>query len=184
MVKIITYIIVSCFVLFFAYGLYKYTNRNCNLKELPCHKEVVVFDKIYKEKLISTLIKQIEAGHYTLKTTAQKAVYTKSDLFEYITVDGVDEIVHEALDGYKNNDSNEEDKSLHVNVLIYENDKNDPGKKNQQAKVYRGYLVFSFLLENTLVYKVQIDFMDYKGQDIPKRVSCALQTLLNYKKVR
>lgn len=179
--KYIIYLSVFIGLVFLAQGLYKHINTSYKLKALPCQKEVVVFDRVYEKKLLAPIIEQIYMGNFQTYITAQKAIYTKSDLFEYVQIDAVKNLIDNELNRYLDKALHVEKKPLHVNVLLYENDKNDPGKKNEEAKVYRGYLVFSFILENVLVYKVQIDFMDYEGKDIQKRVSCAIETLLSYK---
>ena len=64
-------------------------------------------------------------------------------------------------------------------VLIYENDKEDKGKKNNDAKSYAGYLVFEFKYNNTLVYKIQSDYMNLNGNDIEDRMNCAIKSFVS-----
>ena len=65
---------------------------------------------------------------------------------------------------------------LSINYYIYENDKEDKGKKNNDAKAYAGYLVFEFKYNNRLVYKIQSDYMNLNGNDIEDRMSCAIKS--------
>ena len=66
-------------------------------------------------------------------------------------------------------------------MLIIYDDPNDPNKKTEKSKLYAGYLVFSFKLKNTLIYKIQIDFIDKKGADISKVLDCAIKSLNSLK---
>jgi hypothetical protein len=61
---------------------------------------------------------------------------------------------------------------------IYENDKEDKGKKNKDALLYAGYLVFEFKLDNEILYKIQIDYMQTDASDIKSRVNCAIESFL------
>lgn len=66
-----------------------------------------------------------------------------------------------------------------INYYIYENDKEDSGKKNNDAKSYAGYLVFEFKYDNKLVYKIQTDYMNLDGNDIDDRMDCAVNSFIS-----
>ena len=70
-------------------------------------------------------------------------------------------------------------KKLVIDYFIYENDKDDPGKKTAKSKLYAGYLVFNFLLEGEQVYRLQIDFMDMQGKDIDEKIRCIMKSVLS-----
>ena len=53
----------------------------------------------------------------------------------------------------------------------------DPKKKSgNKCKNFAGYLLFSFLLENREIYRIQIDFMSVRGEDVPERVECVVRS--------
>ena len=66
-----------------------------------------------------------------------------------------------------------------IDYYIYENDKEDNGKKNNEAKSYAGYLVFEFKYENKLVYKIQTDYMNLDGNDINERMNCVIDSFIS-----
>ena len=75
----------------------------------------------------------------------------------------------------KNTHIEDEHKVL-IDYYIYENDKDDSGKKNKDAKNYAGYLVFEFKYKNILVYKIQTDYMKLDASDIEDRMNCAIKS--------
>lgn len=89
-------------------------------------------------------------GNLNITIEIEKEKYMKSKLFEYVD---------------KNKLKKEFSKLLHtnssptssINILVYENDKDNPGKKTKKSKIYAGYLVFIFKTYNKLVYKLQIE---------------------------
>ena len=46
----------------------------------------------------------------------------------------------------------------------------DEGKKNKDAFLYAGYLVFEFKLKDELLYKIQIDYTNIDTSDIKSRM--------------
>ena len=96
----------------------------------------------------------------------------ESKLFEFVDADKTSEMILHSF-GFENNQTSQ----LELAVLLYENDKLDPGKKSEEAKKYAGYLVFDFSISGVLIYKIQIDFMDMQGKDIEKRVDCAMKSV-------
>ena len=139
---------------------------------LVCHKNSTVFERVFKPKELIDLQKSIKNGNIKVTTEIEKSKYMNSTLFQYLDQNKVKNDFKRLLVG-----TNQNANTL-VNILIYENDKKDPGKKNAKAKLYAGYLVFSFSVNNKLIYKLQIDFFDKKGKDIPKILECGLQSIL------
>ena len=72
-------------------------------------------------------------------------------------------------------------KKLIIDYYIYENDKEDKGKKGLKSKLYAGYLLFEFKLNNKLVYKIQTDYMNIDGKDIEERMDCVIKSFLSIK---
>lgn len=181
MLKKVCYLVSLLIGFLILFSVYEYIGEKFFTQKLSCHKEVVVFDKVYEKTLLHDAQLLIASGNYEIEVLAEKAVYSNSDLFEYVSLEDVKKSVNSVLHQYAQGLHVKQNKSLHVKVIVYENDKANPGKKTLKSKLYRGYLVFSFSVEGVLVYKIQIDFMDYKALDIPKRIECAIKTFMLYK---
>lgn len=103
-----------------------------------------------------------------------------SHLINILDTKKADEILNKILKKYiQSNIENE--KKLLIDYYIYENDKEDKGKKGAKSKLYAGYLVFQFKLDNHLVYKVQTDYMNIDGKDIEERMECSIKSFLSIK---
>jgi len=153
------------------------TKKGPNSTRIACQKECKVFEKIYNKNLAEAAKTALLSGNYTLKSDIKKARYMKSRLFEYVHIEDVDKMVGDAIAKQKHPDIHS-DKQLLIDYYIYENDKEDPGKKTKKSKLYAGYLYFLFMLDGKKAYVVQIDFMDPQGRDIAKRIDCALESFL------
>lgn len=148
------------------------TKSGCRAMRLECHKETVVFERIYLQDEVKALKETIRSKGVFLEIETQKAHYSPSKLFEILDLEGVR---NDTLKEFGNASSQD---APRLHVLLYENDPLDPGKKTKEAKLYAGYLVFSFYKGVDLVYKIQIDFMDKEGKDITKRIACAKESLM------
>ena len=156
-----------------AFSAFKQINKSSRASRLGCQKEVVVFERIYEPTKITLLHDLISKKVAKISLKAEKSNYMKTRLFEFVDPNQVQENIIQTF-GLTNS---ENAKDLGLQVLLYENDKLDPGKKNDEAKKYAGYLVFDFYAKNQLIYKIQLDFMDLQGKDIAKRIDCAKQSL-------
>ncbi len=150
------------------------TKKGPKSDRIPCHKEVVTFEKVFDPKRLQLLGKALQRG-VTLHTRVQKSHYMQSQLFERISQRKIRDLIVKRLGQDDINVVQSGD--VELNVLIYENDKKDPKKKTKKAKLYAGYLLFDYKLDGKLVYKFQIDFMDMQGRDIAKRIDCAVTSL-------
>ena len=154
-------------VLILGYAIYtQATKSGCRAMRLECHKETVVFERIYLQDEVKALKEAIRLGGVFLELETQKAHYSPSKLFEILDLEAVRQDIQKAFKEASSQDA------PRLHVLVYENDPLDPGKKTKEAKLYAGYLVFSFYKGVDLVYKIQIDFMDKEGKDITKRIGC------------
>jgi hypothetical protein len=104
----------------------------------------------------------------------------KSNLINILTNKQADESLKKIINKYINSVNNQmtNDKKLLIDYYIYENDKEDTGKKNKDAKQYAGYLMFEFKYDNKLVYKIQTDYMDINASDIEDRMDCAINSFI------
>jgi hypothetical protein len=171
--------IIATITFYLAQGLYKKLTTHANVTKIPCQMEVVVFERLYEKSLLKELQNALRKGDYTLEVEIRKSRYMKTRLFKYVDKKELQNSIEHTFKKYKK-ELHVDVPSLHVNVLVYENDKLDPGKKTPKSKLYTGYLVFSFYNKNTLVYKVQIDFMQPHGEDIPKRIECGVESFMKY----
>ena len=144
---------------------------------IECQTKQVVFERIYDkqglDKLVDTLAKY-KSGFVSIKE--QRSKYMPTQLFEHIHSVDIKNYFMSKIDieNYRNKD-------VVIDILVYENDKLDPGKKTPKSKLYAGYLVFDFYFEGILVYKIQIDFMDLEGKDINEKEDCVVSSLLKLK---
>jgi len=178
--NIFLFIVFIC-VSVLSYYMYKQINKTAASSRISCQKEVATFERIYKPNDIKFVQAQIENGSIKVYSSVQKAHYSRSKLFDYVKLSDVDKIVEDTLKKYHTS-SEKKEENLEINYYIYENDVNDPGKKTARSKLYAGYVVFQFYNQKQeLVYQVQIDFMNKQGEDIPKRVECAIKSFMTLK---
>lgn len=144
---------------------------------IACQKDATTFERVLKKDKIEELKNSIYTNSIKLNIHTQKAKYMESKLFDYVKVEDVKKSLLEIIKSYENK-SKVSTNDVVLDMLIYENDKKDPGKKTKKSKLYAGYIEFEFRVKNAAVYKIQIDFMDLKGADIDKRLSCAIKSLM------
>ncbi len=170
------------FISFFTYGIISKQQSNPLKKEkrLACHKKTITFEKIVDVKKLNEAIKLLESNNYKILSRIEKSKYMKSTILNYISVDKANLILNEAIKPYMKND-NKSKKKLLVDYYILENDKEDKGKKGTKCKLYAGYLVFEFKLDNSLVYKIQTDYMKIDTSDIKERMDCIIKSFVTLK---
>ena len=164
-------------VLLITLGVQNHKGSSAKSARLPCHKQVVLFEKVYDPSALQSVQQALEEQNYTIESTIKKAHYMKSQLLEYVDIKKVDQDVKDAIATYQTaNMRNSE--PVTIKYLIYENDKKDPGKKTKKSKLYAGYMKFDVVYKQKRVYAVQIDFMDMEGKDISQRVGCAIKSIM------
>ncbi|PRM88213.1 hypothetical protein CJ669_04705 [Aliarcobacter cryaerophilus] len=158
------------------YGVFNQNRIDPKVKRVPCQNSVTTFEKIYstdlkfeKELLLSS--------NYIIESKIEYSKSMKSNLYNIFSNKQSDQILNDVLSKFKNSDK-KYDKKLLISYYIYENDKEDKGKKNKDALLYAGYLVFEFKLDNEILYKIQIDYMQADASDIKSRVNCAIESFL------
>ncbi len=166
----------------FGNEIYKQVNKkpkSAKATRLDCQKVAVTFEKVVKKDLIENLQQTLKSGDYTLDVWADKAKYMKSVMFEYVDIKAIDKDIREKIKNYPLDIEAKKINDIFVDVMVYENDKKDPGKKTKKSKLYAGYLEFAFKVDKKVVYKIQIDFMDLKGEDISERISCVVKSVMS-----
>ena len=154
-----------------------FSKKSASSKRLQCQTKSTTFERVIRPELIPLLQSALENEDYTLNIDIEKSKYMVSRLFHFVDPNKVQEQIETKIKTY-NKDKKDLKEDITINVLIYENDKEDPGKKTEKAKTYAGYLVFSCKVNNQLAYKIQIDFMDIEGLDIPHKISCAIDSIM------
>ena len=153
---------------------------NERLNRLPCHKNIIAFERSYDTKSLNKAKELLLGGNYQIKSDIDKAQFMKSTLFNFISLKNTDQYFYKLIDE-KTKKARAYQNGITVDYTIFENDLDDPKKKSPKSKLYRGYVVLKIKNSNNKVlYQVQIDFMDHKGKDIYKTLDCALESFLTY----
>jgi len=150
-------------------------------KRLECHKKATTFERGYGFDDIQKAQQLLLSGNYKITSGIDKATFMQSTLFDFVNMEYLDKTLGFII--VKNiKEEKQENKIIDVDYKVYENDKEDPKKKTDSCKLFRGYVVMKFKNQNNkIVYQVQIDFMDQEGKDIEKTLECAVESFLTYK---
>ena len=178
-------IILIAIMTFVAYGVYKQANKSIKTKRIECQSKKTTFEKINIEQQLKEAVNSLKSNNYTIKSSIEYSKFMKSNLVNILTKEQADEKLEKIIKTYTSDTSaqvNSDDKKLLIDYYIYENDKEDKGKKNNDAKSYAGYLVFEFKYDNKLVYKIQSDYMNLDGNDIEDRMNCAMKSFTSLNK--
>jgi hypothetical protein len=161
-------------------SIYNQVNKpsmSAKASRLQCQKDATTFERVLLKDKVEDLKNSIYSNSIKIDIQTQKARYMQSELFDYVDPSKIKTQLRSIIkSNFDKSKTTKQDVVLEV--LIYENDKKDPGKKTKKSKLYAGYLVFDFKIQHATVYKIQIDFMDLKGADIEKRLSCAIKSAL------
>lgn len=143
---------------------------------LPCQKEVTTFAKWQNHPdKIQEARQKLRSGDYRIGGKQTYSRYMPSDLNGSVSDAEIAESFAKAVGA----EPAPGEVPLTIDYRLIENDKYDPNKKNPPKKAFSGYIVISFKLENTQLYRIQIDYLDPKAADLPRRVECAVQSFLD-----
>ncbi|ABV67408.1 hypothetical protein Abu_1148 [Aliarcobacter butzleri RM4018] len=181
MTKKIFPILIIIFLAFISYGVFSEITKSVKNKRLECQTKTTTFEKIFYDSDIKEAITAFENKNYEINSYIEYSKYMKSNLIDILTNKQSDEILKNIINKYTSTNSKQENlnEKLFIHYYIYENDKEDSGKKNNEAKSYAGYLVFEFKYNKKLVYKIQIDYMKLDANDLENRMDCAIQSFLS-----
>ncbi len=154
------------------------SQKSANTARLECHKQATTFEYVYKKEFVDRMQTAMTGSHLEIKSKFQLSQYMQTKLASHISLKEVDNMIKAQINLHKTPQTSSNEKLL-IDYFIYENDKEDPGKKTAKSKLYAGYLVFNFMLEGEKVYRIQIDFMDTQGKDIEEKVNCAIKSVLS-----
>lgn len=173
-------IFLICFVLLLlalTYSFYKEITKTKNPKRMACQEKTTTFEKINSNAPIKEAIELLKTHQYTIKSHIEYSTYMPSYLINILTIQEANELLEEVISSHTTQTANSAH-ALLIDYYIYENDKEDKGKKNAQAKKYAGYVVFEFKLDNQLIYKIQTDYMDIDAKDLKERFSCVIESFI------
>lgn len=174
-------IILIVLVLFVTFAVFEELNKfDPKKKRLQCQEKTITFEKIEFENPIWETNNLIETNNFVIKSNIEYSKFMKSHLMNILNVQQADDILNKILKQYIKSDK-PNNKKLEIDYYIYENDKEDKGKKGAKSKLYAGYLVFEFKLEGKVVYKIQTDYMNIDGNDIEERMNCVVKSFLSIK---
>ncbi|NVJ52706.1 MAG: hypothetical protein HWD90_03365 [Campylobacteraceae bacterium] len=174
-------LLIFVIALFFGYGIYEQVNKKTiKSKRLTCQEKTTTFEKIANKNKIKEAINLLKTQNIDLKSDIEYSKIMPSVLIKYYSKEDLQQEVKEVLNSYFNT-SNQLKNKLEINYYIYENDKEDKGKKNKKAKLYAGYLVFEFKIDKELIYKIQTDYMKQDGSDIKQRIKCVFKSFMSIK---
>ncbi len=178
MFKVVAAIVTAFFFYIFGSEVVRIvTKKGPNIERLECHTKSTTFEYVYKKELVTVMQDAIKSSNVEIKSKFKLSKYMQTKLATHISLEQVDTMIQKQIDLH-NDRTKDNTKKLFIDYFIYENDKEDPGKKTAKSKLYAGYLVFNFFLEGEKVYRLQIDFMDMQGKDIDKKVNCAIASVL------
>lgn len=177
--KIVPIILISILTFVF-YGVYKQATKSTKTKRLECQSKTTTFERIFFEEPIKEAIETFKSSNYVISSSIKYSKFMKSNLINILTKEESDNKLQNLIDKSLNTTNKKEfGKKVLVDYYIYENDKEDTGKKNKDAKSYAGYLVFEFKYDNKLVYKIQTDYMDINANDIENRMDCVINSFIS-----
>lgn len=187
MKKIIYFIAIFIISFFIIDAIYTQVSKDKTpgkAKRLECQKKVTSFERGFDNEEILQAQNQVEIEDIVFTSYFEKAIYTKSKLFENISLEETNNFFEKSLKNYRQqniNSDKQQKKNYKFKYYIYENDMNDPNKKNKKSKLYAGYSVFEVKTQNNkTIYKVQIDFMSQERFDIYKSLDCTIESFMTY----
>ena len=169
-------LIIVAFISFIVYGVFNQNRIDPKVKRVACQNSVTTFEKIYSTDL-KFAKELLLSSNYIIESKIEYSKSMKSNLYNIFSNKQSDQILNDVLSKFKNSDK-KYDKKLLISYYIYENDKEDTGKKNNEAKSYAGYLMFEFKYNNILVYKIQTDYMHINASDVEDRMNCVIKSFI------
>lgn len=155
---------------------------------IPCQNEstnlgkIVCFDKVYDATLIKEGLELLQKGEYSISGGIILSEYMPSQLKDVITIEQSDKMFMDSINITQNKDAI---RRLNINYEIIENDKQNPNKKSnsKNCKLYTGYVLTSFRINNKQLYRIQIDFHSLDLQEIKKRIDCTVRSFEHNAKI-
>ena len=177
-------LLILALIVFIGYGIYGQVNKNSpKASRLSCQKNTIFFERVLDKDMIKKTQIEFQDSHYVFTISKEESKYMKSRLFQYVDIDEVKNYFLLSSKTTINTNLKPEDGVIDISLHIYENDKNDPGKKTKKSKLYAGYIILGVKTKidgrNHAIYRAQVDFMDLEGKDIHKRIDCLIKSFMS-----
>lgn len=165
-------------------GLYgAFTKLNLTVakeKRLACQAQTITFERVFTDQPVIKAIDLLESKNYKINTYVDYSKYMKSHLKDILSEKEAQNRLESVLEKFVKNESLKDEK-VEIKYYLYENDKKDTNKKGKKSKLYAGYVLLEFKLNNNTVYKIQTDYMDKDIKDLNERIECAVQSFTSLK---
>lgn len=180
MKNIISFII----ILLILTGLYgAFTKLNLTVtkeKRLACQEATITFERVFTDQPVIKAIDLLESNNYKINSYIDYSKYMKSHLKTILSEEEAVNRLESVLEKFVQKESLKDEK-IDIKYYLYENDKKDSNKKGKKSKLYAGYVLLEFKLNNNTVYKIQTDYMDKDLKDLNERIECAVQSFTSLK---
>ncbi|WP_419770351.1 MAG: hypothetical protein ACNI3C_00735 [Candidatus Marinarcus sp.] len=139
---------------------------------LACQESHYTADKLFEKALIKESITLLQEGNYVINGGFILSEHMPTAIEKKIALKDIDKLF---LDTIKTEQNKNVQKFLNIKYEVIENDKNDPGKKNESCKLNAGSLLTSFRLNGKEVYRMYTDFNQSTLNEINERVTCTME---------
>lgn len=151
------------------------------IKRLECQNKTITFEKLFINSPVKEAMETFLEGNYKINSSEiEYSSNMQSNLKNYLKIEELDKKVNLTINKYVKT-LNKKDTFINIDYYLYENDKKDTNKKNEDAKKYAGYIVFEFKYKNQLIYKIQTDYMKTDGNDVDERLDCVIKSFISIK---
>lgn len=137
---------------------------------LPCQQQSVTYDKVIHSSLLKKAQTLLDSGAYVLDGGIIKPRFGKSYFAKLITMNETDDYFKQAI-AIEPKDKNY---VLKIRYELFENDKNDPRKKESQKK-YAGDLLSIFRINDQVVFRMKTRINTFDKQEIKERIQCSVK---------
>lgn len=176
MKKLVSLIIVLL-IATIGFSIYKQIKKDLKIKRVECQEKTITFEKIYHQNRVEQALRLLQTHNYRIESEIEYSQLMKSNLIHHLNLAQSKQLFESVLNSYLK-EATPSQEQLVIDYYIYENDKEDKGKKQDGAKKYAGYLVFEFKLNKQVIYKIQTDYMNNDGSDIPERMHCVMNSFI------
>ncbi|RXJ88032.1 hypothetical protein [Arcobacter sp. CECT 8985] len=175
----ILYIFIALFISAISYGVYKeVTKVKTKIIRLDCQKKTTTFEKLYDNQQLKKAQKLLFNNSYNLITQIEYSKYMKSKLINHFSKDNFIKIINNSIKEQIKSQKKPTEQKLTIKAYLYENDKKDINKKSAKSKLFEGYVLIEFILNNKTLYKIQTDYMNNSSTDIKQRIDCAIKSFI------
>lgn len=177
--------IISLIIIILITGLIYGTSMQLNqssakIKRLSCQEKTITFERVFTEQPVVKAIELLESKNYKIDSYIDYSKHMKSHLKDILSEEEAVNKLENILEKFVQNKVAKDEK-IDIKYYLYENDKKDSNKKGKKSKLYAGYVLLEFKLNNNLVYKIQTDYMDTDIKDLDERIECAVQSFTSLK---